>query len=339
MIKLYEYKPKIKYVNIDPNGICNAKCWFCPVAYVGNSKENKTNMSIETMENIFKQLDEGRGDFVVPGTIFNSPIHFNEMLLYPYFEEMLELHKKYNIAMIVFTNGVNLTKEKTDLIKKYKDVVKEIRLNVPSANAEEWSRFTGFNIKIFPKLLDNLKYAEQELSTIYDSKTFYIMVNGVNEKSLFKNGGWTEILENAPEYNLNLTDGTMAKTIEEFKNIFPNIHVWGGNNLSDRTSILEDLKIISNQPSIKAKNQGKVIGCGTSYNQGFYVSATGNVFICCIDFEYETVYANIHNASIKEIWEGSQRQEAIQKAYSGLCVECLHSVKEKGSGPSLQKTI
>ena len=48
----------IKYINIDPNGICNAKCWFCPVAYVGNSKENKTNMSIETMENILNQINE-----------------------------------------------------------------------------------------------------------------------------------------------------------------------------------------------------------------------------------------------------------------------------------------
>ena len=145
----------ITEIAVDPNGICNAKCWFCPVAYVGNSKENKTNMSIETMENIFKQLDDGRGIFVNPGIIFNHPIHFNEVLLYPHFKEMLELHRKYNIRMGVYTNGVPLNKEKVDLIKEYRDVVKNVCLNIPSLNAEQWSSFTGFNVKIFNKLLNN----------------------------------------------------------------------------------------------------------------------------------------------------------------------------------------
>ena len=329
----------ITEIAVDPNGICNAKCWFCPVAYVGNSKENKTNMSIETMENIFKQLDDGRGIFVNPGIIFNHPIHFNEVLLYPHFKEMLELHRKYNIRMGVYTNGVPLNKEKVDLIKEYRDVVKNVCLNIPSLNAEQWSSFTGFNVKIFNKLLNNLKYAEQILSPIYDSRDFFIMVNGINEKSLFKNGGWIDVLDNAPKYDLDNNSGTLAKIVDEMKSIFPNINIWGRNNLGDRTGILSELKIISNQSAIEEKNHGKVIGCGLKYNEKLYVSATGNVYVCAIDFGYETIYENINKSSIQEIWQGFNRKDAIKKAYEGICKTCLHAIKESGDGPALTKVV
>jgi MoaA/NifB/PqqE/SkfB family radical SAM enzyme len=328
----------IHHMSIDPNGFCNAKCWFCPVAYVGNSKENKTNMSLETMESIFKQLDEGKGDWVSE-MIFNTPIHFNEVLLYPHFEEMLSLHRKYKIGVGIYTNGVNLTREKTDLIKKYRDTVTVVAINVPSLEAEQWSKFTGFNIKIFPKLLDNLKYAEEKLSKIYSPKHFYIMANGVNEKSLFKNGGWLDMLPNAPKYDMDLDTGTLANIVKNMKELLPNTNIWGRNNLGDRTSVLEDLNIISNQSAIKEKNKGKVIGCGLKYNENLYISATGNVYICCVDFNYETVYANIHETPLKEIWLGADRREAIQKAYDGLCLNCLHGVREEGSGPAIKKVI
>jgi radical SAM protein with 4Fe4S-binding SPASM domain len=326
-------------IAVDPNGVCNAKCWFCPVAYVGNSKENKANMTIEMMENIFKQLDDGRGTFVTPGTIFNHPIHFNEVLLYPHFKEMLALHRKYNIKMGVYTNGVPLTKEKVDLIKEYRDVVKNVCLNIPSLNAEQWSLFTGFNIKIFDKLLDNLKYAEKQFFDIYGPDEFFIMANGVNEKSLFKNGGWIDVLDNAPKYDLDNNVGTLAKIVDEMKSIFPNINVWGRNNLGDRTGILSELKIISNQSAIQEKNHGKVIGCGLKYNEKLYISATGNVYVCAIDFGYETVYENINKSSIQKIWQGLNRKNAIQKTYEGICKTCLHAIKESGDGPALTKVV
>jgi radical SAM protein with 4Fe4S-binding SPASM domain len=331
----------IKYINIDPNGICNAKCWFCPVAYVGNSKENKTNMSIETMENILNQINEGRNIFVEDSTeLMSFGIHFNEVLLYPHFKEMLELHRKYKIKFGLYSNGVNLTKEKIDLIEKYRDVVTQITLNIPSLEEKQWSSFTGFNVKIFKKLLDNLKYAEKILSPIYDSHDFFIMVNGVNENSLFKNGGWIDVLDNAPIYNFDNNNGTLAQIVKNMQQVVPTIRVMGRNNLGDRTSVLSKLNIISNQRAIQEKNNGKVIGCGLNYDQDtLYISATGNVYLCCVDFDYETVYANIKDKSIKEIWQGNERKKAIKKAYDGICKNCLHAVRKEGSGPSLTKVV
>jgi MoaA/NifB/PqqE/SkfB family radical SAM enzyme len=314
-------------MNIDPNGVCNAKCWFCPVAYLGNPKENIGVMSLETMEDIFKQLDSGRGDWV-EDKIYNTPIHFNEVLLYPHFEEMLKLHKKYNIYMSVYTNGVNLTRDKTDLIKKYKKTVNSLVLNVPSLNEKQWSKFTGFNIKLFPKLLDNLKYAEEQLVDLFPKQNFSIMVNGINEKSLFQNGGTLDILKMAPEYDMDMETGTLASIVKEMKSILPRIDIWGRNNLGDRTSVLEELDIMSNQSAIKEKNKGKVIGCAPNLDQGLHISATGNVYVCSIDFKYETVYANIKEKSIEDIWKGHNRKEALKNIRETLCVECIYGVRD-----------
>jgi len=324
----------IQHINIDPNGICNAKCWFCPVAYAGNSKENKSNMSIKTMEDIFKQLDDGRGSWVRKD-IYNSPIHFNEVLLYPHFKEMLDLHRKYKIYIAIYTNGVNLTKEKTDLIKEYKDIVNQLILNVPSFNEKQWSEFTGFNIKIFPKLIENLKYAEEQLVDLFKPEDFSIQANGINEKSLFKNNGWIEVLDNAPTYDTDINTGTLANIVKEMKSILPKMNIFERNNLGDRTGVLEKFNIISNQNAIKEKNKGKVIGCSQNYPESLFISATGNVYLCCADFNYETVYINIKDKTIKEIWQGYERQNAIKKAYDGICTSCFRAIKEEGTGPSI----
>ena len=329
---------KILTINIDPNGLCNAKCWFCPVAYVGNPKENRANMSIETMEDIFKQINDGRGIWVVE-KIENFPIHFNEVLLYPYFKEMLDLHRKYNIKLHIFSNGVNLTEEKTDLIKEYRDVVSTVQLNIPSLNEKQWSEFAGFNIKIFPKLIKNLKYAEEQFFEIFSPDEFFIMANGINEKSLFKNGGWLDVLDKAPAYDPNLTDGTLAEIVKEMKTILPKVNIWGRNNLGDRVGVLETFGVISNQNAIKEKNTGRVIGCAQSNPDSLYISATGNVYICCADFNYETAYINIKDKTIKEIWYSQERQEAIKKAYNTICTTCFRAIKEKGSGPSVGRIL
>jgi radical SAM protein with 4Fe4S-binding SPASM domain len=327
----------IRHLNIDPNGVCNAKCWFCPVAYEGNSKENKGNMSLEVMEGILKQIDDGRGDFVDPNHIIvNNPIHFNETLLYPHFEEMLALHRKYNIKIRLFSNGVALTPDKTDIVKQYSDVVIQVLLNVPSIEKKEWAKFTGFNPGIFDKLLNNLKYADAALASIYSPSNFYIMINGINEKSLLENGGWISVLEKAPKYDTNLQTGTIAKTANDMRVLFPNTGVVERPNLSDRTNVLSELKVISNQAAIENRHEGKVIGCGYKYpDEHLYVSATGNVFLCCADFNYETVFANIKDKTIKEIWNSQERQEMIRGSYEGICTTCLRAVWEDGKTPAL----
>ena len=320
-------KHKIKNVLIDPNGLCNAKCWFCPVAYAGNPVIGKSNMSIETMEDIFKQLHEGIGDFVSPEIKF-WPFHFNETLLYPQFEEMLKLYSKYNFKMALFSNGVNLTVEKINIILKYPETIDRIVLNIPSAFEEEWAQFTGFNIKLFNKLINNLKYLEENKKFL--KNTFImIQVNGVNDNSLYKNNGSMKLLANNLNIDLDMENGSNAKTVKYFKEKFTKFAITKDVNLSDRVNVLQKLNVFSNQEYIKSQDKTKIVGCELERDiDWLHISSKGDIFLCCEDFNFETICTNIKDKTIKEIWYSEERKNMIQDSFNGFCKNCVRAIWE-----------
>ena len=90
---------KIKGVQLDVNGLCNAGCWFCPVRYEGNPKSAITDMPLDKLENILKQLSEGKGDFVDNDLNLIYTANYNEVILYKHFEEMFDLYRKYGFKI------------------------------------------------------------------------------------------------------------------------------------------------------------------------------------------------------------------------------------------------
>jgi MoaA/NifB/PqqE/SkfB family radical SAM enzyme len=327
----------IKVLEIDPNGLCNAKCWYCPVAYGGNPQIGKKNMDIYLFISVLDQLDKGRGDFVDPNfnTVINA--HYNEVLLYPHFKEMIEAYSKYKLTTILFSNGTTLNKDRVDFIKNYSHVVRHITLNIPSAFPEQWSKYTGFNIKMFDKLMDNIKYVEEEL-VIKSGINVVIQVNGVEDESLFKNGGAITLLNNAPTLDIDNATGDVAKTINRFNEMFPNIHSFKDVNLNDRSGKLEENNILTNIDMIKIQADNfnkKVVGCagGERFGQSraedwLHINANGDVILCCHDYDFKTAYINIKDKTIKDIWNGKERKEMINKSYKDFCTKCKYAIWE-----------
>lgn len=319
----------IKVAQIDPNGLCNSKCWFCPVAYEPNPLLGRKNMPIEDIEYILKQLYEGIGDFVDPEYTVFWPSHFNEVLLYPMFEEMVALYEKYNFPIIIFSNGVNLTEDKIKIINKYPKTIRQITLNIPSAFAKQWSNYTGFNEKIFDKLINNLDYAYSNLNK--DIK-ICIQVNNFNNDSLFENGGTVEILKKAPEINLNKDSGDLKQTINKFQDMYPKMKVFADNFNIDRVGYLKNAMVFSNEKYLnKVSENGnkRVVGCIEKRAEEFlHVNANGDVFLCCCDYGFETIFGNIYKQTIKEIWNGIERKNMVQKSFSDFCTKCSNAIWE-----------
>ena len=317
----------IKVAQIDPNGLCNSKCWFCPVAYEPNPLIARKNMPLEDIENILKQLKDGIGDFVDPNYTVFWPSHYNEVLLYPMFDEMLALYKKYNFPLVIFSNGVNLTKEKIEIINKYPGIVTQITLNIPSAFEKQWASYTGFNEKIFNKLIDNLDYAYTNLNK---QITFCIQVNNFNENSLFQNNGTVEILKKAPHINLDNNYGDLASTIDKFKSMYPGINVFGDNANIDRVGYLKNIDVFSNEKylnNVSDNGNKKVVGCIEKRAEEFlHINANGDVFLCCCDYTFETVFGNIYKQSIKDIWNSIERKNMVEKSFSDFCTKCANAV-------------
>lgn len=325
----------IRAVQIDVNGLCNSGCWFCPVSYAGNPKSAIRDMEISELENIFKQLVDGKGDFVDPDLNFAYSANYNEVLLYKHFEEMLQVYRKYGFKTNILTNGVALTPKKIDLLIEYQDVVNGILLNIPASEPERWSRYVKMNIKLFDKVVSNVKYLNEKRNAGIFEPYVHLMINGINNSSLTKNGGWLDLLDNAPKIDLDNDSGELAKDAEQFKIMFPGLDISTSYHLYDRAAHLEKYGIFTQKIAIdkylKSDNK-KVIGCNggigirSRTNEWIHINPNGDLFICCADYDFETIYGNVNSTSLKDIWNSKERSDMILKSYSDMCTKCSAAI-------------
>lgn len=326
---------KIKAIQIDVNGLCNAGCWFCPVSYAKNPKQAIRDMPLNELENILAQLREGSNDFVDPDISLIYSANYNEILLYKELEGMLDLYRKYGFKTYILTNGVAMTKNKVDILSKYQDVVEGILLNIPASDAKTWSKYIGMNEKLFTKVIENVRYAINSLPDLMDKDGIHLAVNGLKEDSLTENGGWVDPMPGAPKINMDNVSGDLAIHTERLKQIFPEIVIYQSYHLYDRAGHLEKYNVMTQTPAINKylKKDGlKVIGCNggiinrSRTNEWVHINPNGDLFICCADYDFETIYGNVNELSLKEIWESKARQDMIESAYSDMCTKCSAAI-------------
>lgn len=327
---------KIKAVQIDVNGLCNSGCWFCPVSYAGNPKSAIRDMTINELDEIFKQLTEGKGDFVDESLNFIYSANYNEVLLYKHFDQMLETYRKYNFKTYILTNGVALKKDRVDSISKYSDVVDGILLNIPASDEETWSQYTKMPKSLFNQVVDNVNYALNNIPHLNEKKWgITLMVNGIDNRSLVKNGGWIDILNNAPQLDLDENTGTLKQQINNFKYMFPKLDITESYHLYDRAAHLEKYGIFTQKTAIDKylKTKGsRVVGCNggivvrSRTNEWIHINPNGDFFICCADYDFETIYGNVNKNTIKDIWNSKERLAMIQSAYSEMCTKCSAAI-------------
>jgi hypothetical protein len=332
---------KIDQMQLDPFGVCNAKCWYCPVKYNGNSAEGREVMSPELLEKIIKNMtdERNREDGLVSknfGGFYTA--HYNEILLYPHYEKFLEICNKYGMCSMILSNGMALTPEKVDLIKKYKHVVNGICLNIPAFDVLTWSKRSGFDISLFDKLMSNIKYAMEVLPEKVHDKSFSIQINCVNKQSFVEDGGWlTKGYDFPQDIDLDLINGELVQQEKLAKSLFLNLNIFTVPSLIDRAGLLNN--VISNKWAIerylmKDDKNRKVIGCGNGREVGgrpigwLHVNAAGDAFLCCNDYNFSFKFGNFKTQELRDFWGKEEHQEKIKKAYETICRDCASAVFE-----------
>lgn len=300
-------KTPVTMLQIDPNGYCNARCWFCPVGHYGSHPS--APLTPTQLEEIIFKLRKSRK---ITNTNFAYTAHYNEVLLYPHFNEMLDIFRKYNFKTIILTNGIALTPSKQELILKYTDVIVGICVNTPASNAEYWSKLVQLPKSIYFNLDANLRILNNNaLATITT-----IQVNGVSEVY----SQYTTLGKNAAETNANL----IAGQVDIFKSRYNKLqNVFSNESLSDRAGSLASIDVLKNTVS-----KEPAIGCRHSFENGSriygwaHINSTGNLFLCCNDFHMEYHFGNLLENDFDDIW-GSQRHcEVVQSALSQICHTC-----------------
>ena len=330
---------KIHQMQLDPFGFCNAKCWFCPVKYRGNPKHAQDTMSVDLLDKILRNLIRERD---LPNGLVSKSFHgfytahYNEILLYKHFEDLLRICQELGLCFMVLSNGVPLTPEKVDLMLKYSGVVNGICLNIPAFEAEVWAKRSGMNARLFDKLLSNIRYAMSKLPHMVNNRAMSIQINGVNQHSFLENGGWiTPGPEFPQDIDLDSGSGELVQQERLARQIFPGLQIFSVPSLIDRAGTLDH--IMTNKKAIvhwlqKGDASRQVTGCGNGREVGgrpvgwIHINSLGQTFLCCNDYDMEVVIGDFRNQELADFWGKEDHIEKIEQSYKTICRECASAL-------------
>lgn len=297
---------KITLGQIDTNGRCNAKCWYCPVRYEGNPTDYTRQTTPTELEHILVNLRESR---LFPQTAnFLYTCHYNEVLLYKYLEQLLELFRKYNFSTMILSNGTPLIPRTLDKLLKFPDVVKGICLNIPAFEESDWMNKTGFTPSIYKILRDNLDY----LHTRFPSTTIQINHTTDSDSQFY-----TSRLE-------------LDKIISGFKSNYPNFNVFEQGWLSDRAGSLSKIQVIK---QLKTNKSTRTKGCKHSGSYGgriyewVHINSKGELFLCCDDFNMEYKFGSLLEKNFDDIWLSDEHIQTILRAQESICTNCAFAIE------------
>jgi hypothetical protein len=321
---------KITNLQIDPFGYCNAKCWFCPVAYRKMPARTAKHMSPDLFEKIIQNIVHEKEKLNgIVSTNFNHfyTAHYNEILLYKYLEEMLNTAQKYNLKTSILSNGTNFTEKKIEILKKYENTIAGIYLNIPAFEESLWKERSGIKNKSFEDLRKNIINLMKVFPEMVKEKKICVGVNIPNEQSVDS----LSLGKNAPSIDISQY-GESFNQIKMAKKMFDGLTVYSSPNLTDRSGFLSKEKIIDNNKLIQINKYSKkeVKDCNLGEDGRLYgwvhVNSLGETFICCNDYDYEYVFGSLQNKELSEIWFSKEHIETIKRSLETMCKKCCNAV-------------
>lgn len=298
-------------IQVDPFGFCNSHCWYCPKVAYDNPKSGMAHMSRPDVDLMFEQLAACEGSIVDPkATIWTA--HYNEIFLYRDLEYLLWKLLTINRLAYLMSNGTTLDDRAIDLVSRYRHAVHGITFNVPSADPELWSKYTGFPASMHAAVLDGIRRLNGVVPLM-------VVVNGWDRNSLT-----TELLDRS------FVTSNPVREAKNLEALLGGVPTCANNSLVDRSGSLHALGKLSNQQYIKKNHRKDVISscCQGRFSNWVHFNSRLDVFMCCNDFDFDTVIGNLHDRPLADIWASDERAEMIRrmKSEDGLCWDCISAV-------------
>lgn len=180
-----EYACNFISADIEVNTHCNRRCEYCPSSF---DIVSKRIMDMTLFKKILNRINEEKS---IKYITFNR---YNEPTLDPYFEKRLFAIKKLtNCRLVLYTNGINLTKKQLETIKKL-NILEYICFNLPSLNKniyESMTKDTNFdkiieNIELVKSMGLTYTFSVQGLeNTVSLTKKELLNTYNISEKQIF----------------------------------------------------------------------------------------------------------------------------------------------------------
>lgn len=298
----------------EPVQLCNASCFCCPYSWLKDDNEYRgKTMEREQIKQLLDEFGSVRQKYGYKGQLTINPFRFSDPMVCKDLDLIFELAEKYDISVVITTNGVALTKDKIALLDRYRNRMTKISISFIGCTEEDIKKLMGISFK---KVLDNL-------DEIADN--------------------WSQ-LRQIVRVSLRVMDGTpeerkiLIELQERFKGKGITVKLIKENWMTNR--IDADDFVVGKRPDLaKPEPQTEerfVSGCGWSNHllERMEVMVDGSVVLCCDDAEKHKVFGNVFKHGIEAIWNNSLRTEHLailsqkfsKKKCSLICSSCTRAV-------------
>lgn len=288
-------------MNINPSGICNFNCFFCPTnntkvkpEYKAYLDKQKVLMDMETFHLVADGLAELEEQTKVIYLVGQG-----EPLMNPHIVDMVRILKERELCreVRIITNGSLLgPKMNQNLIDAGLDVLK---VSVEALSNEGYKKICSASFD-FDRLLENVKdfYSRSRGSgTVITAKILTDSLASEEEV-----GKFYDIFE-------SITDYQEMRNVETY---------WPDFEFEMMQGSHETVEVSEMGPG------GICSGMFTESN----VQPNGDICLCRIDWAGNLVLGNVHKDSIRDIWDSEKRRDCLLKNLDedrnslGICSKC-----------------
>jgi hypothetical protein len=303
-------------LSFEPINLCNAKCYCCPYAWLGESKEYRgKKMSAEQIKKLMNDFASLLKKYKVkPWTAHVQPWRFSDPLVCPDLELILKIADENQIQVTITTNGISFTEKNCKIISKYKHLIKKMNISIIGLNADDIKKYMGVNWEVTKKRFINAKKKFPEVSEL--------MRIGIKDGLDKPISG-----EKAKELKKEFQNYTLGKV--KIK------QGWLHNRMSQGDGVWTKPKhfVINENQFV----QGCVMDMGKILRR-IEILVDGTAVLCCDDATKLTDYGNVFELGIEKVWKNLQEEhkliydrvysEAKKKLICNTCSRATFKIKE-----------
>jgi len=307
---------KLPKLDLNITNRCNFRCAHCAF---DSGIVQMPELSLNDLEKILEETKElGGKRFDITG---------GEPLVRTDVEDIIQVGKGLGYKIELVTNGYLLTQER---LKRFKDLgLDGIAISLDGSNSEVYNRLRNRDKETFDKVLENIGLTKKT--------GFYTKVN-------------TTVLSFNLEDIPNITQLALNLGVDE-----QGIYYFTPVGRGDRTSGLsveplkwlefvrtrlkqyqdKGMKLSIEAPLIEKETWNQGLGCIANNEQThLQILPDGNVYPCAVLASYRVPIANLHDCSIKDIWNNKelwkqywQKLSKLFEEFGGSCVDFKSAFK------------
>ncbi len=300
------------YIEIGPTNICNHRCIFCALDYLGHEG---FNIDTELMINTLKEIGEkGVKSIMFAGE--GEPLAHKDIGLF------VQTAKQSGIDVSITTNGVLFNKEKAEQFLHH---LSWIRFSIDAGTSETYNKVHRGGENDFNKVIENIKNAVEikkakNLNTVIGIQ-FLMIPDNLNDvlklAQIAKDIG-ADNLQIKPYSQHPKSENSLVLYYEDYAHLEKELEKFNS----------PDFKIFFRKQTMQRVEQGiNYSGC---HGLPFFalIDAKGNIIPCNLFYDIpEFTYGNLHENSFSEIWKSEKRQQVLQRIREKGIEDCRHACR------------